>query len=1003
MIKKWSLLKTLLSILSWLLFLWYGGATTIFSPGDIFIITANANPDMIEFVSRVDMNSGTIIRFSDDSRTSTWTWRATEWYITFTSNTNIPKGTIIRMSWLHTTTQTVFPTWFGTITKNNTFDLSTAGESILVYQGTPYNQISPTFLYWLGFGSWTIWINSWIAGANTSYLPSNINLWTTAILITSGANVQYNCSNTALLDASFTTAINNQNNWNKGTLWFPFPPSTCVFDFTQPILSIDLWSWQADFTSGSNIKFKVTSSEPLNTGSFTCSDLVFWWDLSGSTTCSSITQIAPFNNTAFEVSLTVSPGMSWYGDIDMNILSWTVSDVAGNSNTVSTVINNYIIVDILAPVITLSWSTTGNIIAGSSWTDPGATCIDNFDSTCTVVASGNIDANVPWTYTITYTATDDVWNIASVMRIISVIDGVPIVTLNWSGTITIPRSSGYIEQWAIWNDFIDGSGSITTPTIISWPNTWSVDTYGMPWSHTLEYVYIDTAGNTGSATRTVIVQNPWVPDPQDDAYTMYQDTSLDLTTPPQVIVANDNNMEYTTSWGLVTGPTNGTIIMTGQWFIYTPNTGFVWNDTFIYELCNILNQCDSALVTITIIDTQSPLLTLSGSSTETIEAGIPWVDPGYICTDATACTVVTTGMVNSSLPWTYTLIYTATDTEWNFTTVTRTVIVIDTTAPVIVLNGSTSLTLTQWTAFSDSGASWTDSVDGSGVVALPTSWSVNINIPWIYTLEYTYTDSAGNNGNIVTRTVTVQAISSATGTISTWSSWWWGGWYILQKDNCPDWDHSPTHYDGVCKWDNEPVDEQTFNPSIWSTCFKPLNKKTIDQGIQVSEAFKTAHQMLYSYQLTKRQGTRDYRPFDYLTREEAARFMVEFAQNVLCRKPTRSYNNNFSDINNANPTLTKFIRESYNYGIFNGNSDGTFRPNDRITNDELSAIMVRLVTNSILDEPEWDRAAQYRSTLSQYAQISILNNEGRWNIAEVIYDLYRNNTYILNKNGYIIQ
>ena len=671
MIKKWSLLKTLLSILTWLLFLWYGGATTIFSPGDIFIITANANPDMIEFVSRVDMNSWTIIRFSDDSRTSTWTWRATEWYITFTSNTNIPKGTIIWMSWLHTTPQTVFPTWFGTITKNNSFDLSTAGESILVYQGTPYNQISPTFLYWLGFGSWTIWINSWIAEANTSYLPSNINLWTTAILITSGANVQYNCSNTALLDASFTTAINNQNNWNKGTSWFPFPPSTCVFDFTQPTLSIDLWSWQADFTSGSNIKFKVTSSEPLNTGSFTCSDLVFWWDLSGSTTCSSITQIAPFNNTAFEVSLTVSPGMSWYGDIDMNILSWTVSDVAGNSNTVSTVINNYIIVDILAPVI--------------------------------------------------------------------------------------------------------------------------------------------------------------------------------------------------------------------------------------------------------------------------------------------------------------------------------------------VLNGSTSLTLTQWTAFSDSGASWTDSVDGSGVVALPTSWSVNINIPWIYTLEYTYTDSAGNNGNIVTRTVTVQAISSATGTISTWSSWWWGGWYILQKDNCPDWDHSPTYYDGVCKWDNEPVDEQTFNPSIWSTCFKPLNKKTIDQGIQVSEAFKTAHQILYSYQLTKRQGTRDYRPFDYLTREEAARFMVEFAQNVLCRKPTRSYNNNFSDINNANPTLTKFIRESYNYGIFNGNSDGTFRPNDRITNDELSAIMVRLVTNSMLDEPEWDRAAQYRSTLSQYAQISILNNEGRWNIAEVIYDLYRNNTYILNKNGYIIQ
>ena len=901
MIKKWSLLKTLLSILSWLLFLWYGGATTIFSPGDIFITTININPDYIQFVSRIDITTGTTVYFTDNAQSSTWAWLMNEWSLSITANKIIPAGTIISIHGAESTTPAntyILPAWLATITRNPnsaaSFNLATDGDQIIIYQWTMLSDPNPSFIYGISVGIASWWITSGIPTANTSYLPANLTLWIHAFSYTpaSHKSIQYSCSNRDMTDPNFWINLYTTSCWSWNTSWWYYLPLT--------------WSFIAN----------------------------------------------------------------------------------------------------LAPIVTLSWLSSLTLERWTPWIDPGASWSDDVDVNWSIwsATSWSLDLNLVWTYTLEYTYIDSLWLTWNIVtRIITIIDTPPTVTLNWSETITIPRSSGYIEQWAVWSDFVDGSGSITTPTIISWPNTWSVDTYGMPWSYTLEYVYIDTAGNTGSATRTVIVQNPWVPDPQDDAYTMYQDTSLDLTIPPQVIVANDNNMEYTTSWGLVTGPTNGTIIMTGQWFIYTPNTGFVWNDTFIYELCNILNQCDSALVTITIIDTQSPLLTLSGSSTETIEAGIPWVDPGYICTDATACTVVTTGMVNSSLPWTYTLIYTATDTEWNFTTVTRTVIVIDTTAPVIVLNGSTSLTLTQWTAFSDSGASWTDSVDGSGVVALPTSWSVNINIPWIYTLEYTYTDSAGNNGNIVTRTVTVQAISSATGTISTWSSWWWGGWYILQKDNCPDWDHSPTHYDGVCKWDNEPVDEQTFNPSIWSTCFKPLNKKTIDQGIKVSEAFKTAHQMLYSYQLTKRQGTRDYRPFDYLTREEAARFMVEFAQNVLCRKPTRSYNNNFSDINTANPTLTKFIRESYNYGIFNGNSDGTFRPNDRITNDELSAIMVRLVTNSILDEPEWDRAAQYRSTLSQYAQISILNNEGRWNIAEVIYDLYRNNKYKLTDMWYIIQ
>ncbi len=243
----------------------------------------------------------------------------------------------------------------------------------------------------------------------------------------------------------------------------------------------------------------------------------------------------------------------------------------------------------------------------------------------------------------------------------------------------------------------------------------------------------------------------------------------------------------------------------------------------------------------------------------------------------------------------------------------------------------------------------------------------------------------GNDGSILEKIfiITVLNISESTG--------WGGGGYVI-----PD---KVKEVEEVTR-----VDPTIFNPSISSsTCFSPLNQTTIDQWVKVSEAFKTAHQMLYSYGLTKRERTADYRPYDYLTREEAARFMVEFAENVLCRKKTRTYNNNFSDLDTANPTLMKFIRESYNYGIFNGHTDGTFKPTERITNNELATTMVRLITNSFLEEPQEDRALNYRNTLSYYAKRSLLNDQGRGNIAEAIYDLYRNNEYVLKDMGYVIK
>ena len=208
----------------------------------------------------------------------------------------------------------------------------------------------------------------------------------------------------------------------------------------------------------------------------------------------------------------------------------------------------------------------------------------------------------------------------------------------------------------------------------------------------------------------------------------------------------------------------------------------------------------------------------------------------------------------------------------------------------------------------------------------------------------------------------------------------------------------------------EQVKTEVFNPTIKTSCFNPLDKETIDQGNKMSELLRIAHQMLYSYSLTKWQGTKDFAPERSLTREEAARFMTEFATNVLCRKASRSYNDHFTDLEKANPELLPYIKKSYEYLIFNGDSNAegkkektTFRPKELITVGELSAIMTRLVRNELLEEVKGDRSKNYRSYINTITPKSDLSNQVRGTVAEVIYDVYRNNSYELKDIGYVIK
>jgi SH3-like domain-containing protein len=107
------------------------------------------------------------------------------------------------------------------------------------------------------------------------------------------------------------------------------------------------------------------------------------------------------------------------------------------------------------------------------------------------------------------------------------------------------------------------------------------------------------------------------------------------------------------------------------------------------------------------------------------------------------------------VPAIYILTYARTDVAGNTGSVIRAITVVDTTAPILSIIGSGSLTIAHGSTWSDPGVSYTDIVIGTGTIVVPFAGSVNTAVVGTYTLQYKKSDTAGNTSSIITRTVYV--------------------------------------------------------------------------------------------------------------------------------------------------------------------------------------------------------------------------------------------------------
>ena len=472
-------------------------------------------------------------------------------------------------------------------------------------------------------------------------------------------------------------------------------------------------------------------------------------------------------------------------------VTYSATDADGNIGTASRTV---IVEDTTDPVITLvdPDEDPKTVERYSTYIDPGATTNGDGD----VVVSSTVNTSIVGSYTVTYTATDADGNQSQASRGVTVVDTtLPVASLVGANSITV-------ERYSVWEDVDPGLTDFDEGSYLDYVSGFDNTVVGVQ----LVTYHLSDGVNTNTITRAVTVQDTTAPvitlvngDEGTTDYTVERGTTYvdpgASTDTGELITVNTSQLNmavsgtYTVTYSATdvdgnTGTASRTVIvedtiapvitLSGD-NPYTVEKGTTYVDpgatadtgetvtvntsqlnmavsgtyTVTYSATDAGGNTGTASRTVIVEDTTAPVITLSGDNPYTVERGTAYEDPGGTA-DGGETVTVDTSELNMAVSDTYTVTYSATDLAGNIGTVSRTVTVQDTIAPVITLSGDNPYILEKDTTYVDPGAT----ADGGETVTVDTS-QVNMAFPDTYTVTYSATDLAGNTGT-ATRTVIVE-------------------------------------------------------------------------------------------------------------------------------------------------------------------------------------------------------------------------------------------------------
>jgi hypothetical protein len=405
-------------------------------------------------------------------------------------------------------------------------------------------------------------------------------------------------------------------------------------------------------------------------------------------------------------------------------------------------------VDVEPPVITLNGAASVTFEANATYPDPGAIGADNNDSNVTVYGAGNLLANVPGDYVLTYDLNDTSGNAATqVTRTVKVVDTTrPVITLNVDANrtyeagpeyVTYQAGPEYVDANATWTDIVDGNGTVLPDGEV---NASKLGTY------VLNYAWKDEAGNVAlDLNRTVTVVDTEIPvitilgdvNALHEAGVVYID---DHATWSDNLDGN-GLIDHNLTQGGVNPYRQDDYYIT---YSHTDSSG---------------NVAESKWRKITVSDTTLPVITLEGNATYSHEAGEVYLDPGAVWSDILDGngTLEANGTVLPNVLGDYNVTYLKTDATGNVATeVIRTVQVRDTTVPVLTFEGNSSVRHRVFQPYDvDLGVYASDTLDGNLTKRVTVTGTVDVNSTGTYVLTYSVSDGADNEAVPFVRRVEV--------------------------------------------------------------------------------------------------------------------------------------------------------------------------------------------------------------------------------------------------------